>query len=1372
MKRLFVVGGLLALMLGLQELGAPTGQGAGSLTLAATGFVILASFAIAELLVRAGLPKVTGYILSGVALGPYAADVLSTAVVAELRMFNTLALGLIALTAGLELEVGALRAAFRTLAATTLAKLLLAGPLVAGTLIAAELTLGSLGLPSVELTVALGLVFGVLAVGTSPAISLAVTREAGARGRLSELALGAAVLGELVVWAAAALIVGLAEARLTGAPASAAGLQQVGVELGLSIVAGAAVGGLLIAYVRFIRAEMLLFVAALVLVMAELASALQLELLLVGIVAGFVVRNASGYARELLPPLQLVSLPVFVVFFTIAGASVDVAATIAVLPLALALCAARAGGLWLAAAVGNRVGREPEAVRQGAWLTYLPQAGVGLGLAGVAATQVPELAAWATPLAAAVVAINLLIGPLAQRSALARAGELPGAEAAPVGQAPEAPRRGLADPGLEARVAEIYARLGREVEEGVEAAVEPWIALRRRRLAALPAALGPAELEALAYPPPEALKLSRAFAGLFEKSAAELEGLARSVEVPLERRWLAPQPRESWLQALRRTLRRAAIRLGRRAAARRQVPLRLAARASYEPRLVTAMLEVFRASCRCDARVADLLRRVLEGSRAADELPAALAAVLDDFAAAARDLPRGALASGDRALREVADRAGSPGAGGPVDFSEASAAIERELAALTAEAELWPSVSDGCWQAVGAAGLVRQLEEHLAGSRATAEEMRRAGETLGAELTDFGRRLEELRAAAERGPGEGEEGRAELLDALSMRCRGLLPKPAAKRLRQLGPRLRRLAELRGVRQGVRELCAHEAGPRSLASTTLAASAAIPARVRTREVDLAELLDGEVSGRLLPRTQQRIEAASAQIDEGVAAAKTIVVDLELLLEVHRARDPAETEPEALRTGIERLIARGAELQGRVLSELNSLSAAIQEDFEGLARRLDAALEEATLTSEGAHWVSRRAGAARLRFGRSLARLRERGGAAWSDLARRVSAAVSGLSEDYRLRSGQASLSASEIAAMLPAPPAHLPREYVALFGEQPIRDPRLFVANREALRRVSKAEREWIDGSLGNGALVIGGPGSGKSSLLAVAQLRVATRELVWLPLQARGLVAALAAALRCPAREEMVLRRLHDRRRVVVIDDLQRALTPGATAAAEIEWLLGAIAATSTRCFWLVSIERELQQLFEPILSLREAFAAVVELEGPDLDELASTLLARHRLSGKPLQYPREARARRLLARVSPALAGSREQRFFAGLAAASAGNLRAALAEWCRRATLQGEALTLATPARGRGLPFLRQLPVPALGVVVTLLRFGPCRAAELADALAIAPAELGRWLHFLAMSGLVVRGEAETYLCPPRVRDALVPELAAEQVLHGGAA
>src|SRR5688572_18962786 len=103
MRRGFVVLALLAMMVGLKALKAEAPGGADPLTLAAIGFVVLAAFAVAELGAKLQLPKVTGYILSGVVLGPYAARVLTTEVVVELKMFSTLALGLIATSAGLEL---------------------------------------------------------------------------------------------------------------------------------------------------------------------------------------------------------------------------------------------------------------------------------------------------------------------------------------------------------------------------------------------------------------------------------------------------------------------------------------------------------------------------------------------------------------------------------------------------------------------------------------------------------------------------------------------------------------------------------------------------------------------------------------------------------------------------------------------------------------------------------------------------------------------------------------------------------------------------------------------------------------------------------------------------------------------------------------------------------------------------------------------------------------------------------------------------------------------------------------------------------------------------------------------------------------------
>jgi Kef-type K+ transport system membrane component KefB len=95
------------------------------MALAAIGFVVLASFTVGELLAGLGLPRITGYIVSGIVLGPEIIGVLSKPVVASMGVFNTLALGLIALSAGLEIELGAMRRVARTMLAITTAKVVL-----------------------------------------------------------------------------------------------------------------------------------------------------------------------------------------------------------------------------------------------------------------------------------------------------------------------------------------------------------------------------------------------------------------------------------------------------------------------------------------------------------------------------------------------------------------------------------------------------------------------------------------------------------------------------------------------------------------------------------------------------------------------------------------------------------------------------------------------------------------------------------------------------------------------------------------------------------------------------------------------------------------------------------------------------------------------------------------------------------------------------------------------------------------------------------------------------------------------------------------------------------------------------------------------
>jgi Kef-type K+ transport system membrane component KefB len=1378
MKRLIVVIALLAMMVALERLGTEGSGATDPLTLAAIGFVILAAFAVAELLGKVGLPKVTGYLLCGIGLGPYVGDVLTHAVVDQMGMFQTLAIGLIALMAGLGLEARALAKLARTMVATTAAKLMFAAPLVAATLIGVELLWHPLGITHTPLVLAIGLVFGALSLGTSPAIALAVISETKAKGRLSELVLGSAVFKDLLVIVALAVSVTVANTMSgAGSSGSVLGL-QIARELGGSLLAGVLIGALLIAYMRFIQTETLLFVAAMVLVGAELAELLRLELLLIFIVAGFTVRNLSEYQRELLPPLEMVSLPVFVVLFTTVGAAIDIHAALGVLPLALLLVLVRAFGYWASAKFGNWVGDEAPAVADTAWYSYLPQAGITLGLVALASSEVRVLSDEVFTLGLTCVALNLLIGPPLLHIGLTRAGELP-SETGEVGASLRGPEpTGEAStlaveplsPELAARLVQLRTQVGAELERGVDKQLGAWISLRRRAFAHLDADSIP-NITMLAESPPrsDATMLANELAALFEQAANYAQRLEVTRRVPLEPHWLVPDPNAGWLRRSRRVRRRLAAALGSRRAKARDLPLRLIAREAFEPRIATGMLELFRASCRCEAQLADALRLRLQGSLASEHVGARITAILDAFEAETRANVASMLDAGSRRMHLLLARIDSPAmAIRELDFAEAAQGIERELEALLAEAEQWPQVIDACWQTVEVSARIRRLDDRITSRRDGAADLGDARTAVDEELGAFARRLRALRDAIE----DKNTLTDDELDALEIRARALLPKPAIKRLRQSEQRLRRSSDSKLIQQALREAAARDTGAKPLIGPELVVIAPIPAYVRGRELDVRELIDGEIAGRLLPATERDLEVVARVVADAQQAAATMVGDVELLTEVYRRHEDKDKDKSAtlddLRVGLERVQVRCEQLHRETVEALAGAAQSVAAEFEGLGDRLATALHEATGAGEASRWVSRRTDLARRQVWREFSRLREQLERGWTIVRERVATLAGAVTSDYRLRSGLTLPSAAVIAKLLENEATlRIGPDYATLFSNQPIRDPRFFVANREILRSVARAERNWQTRRSANAVLIVGGPGSGKTSVLNVASLKLATRDVTWLDDERAGFIAPLASELHCPDEFDAVLRRLLDRPRVVVIDDLERRLPLGHQAIDELEQLAQLIAQSSASCFWVVTASRELQLLLARSWPLRVGFAELIELGQLDGDSLGQVILARHRISHLELAFPLSP-LRRAIARTLKRDARGQQGDFFVALARMARGNLRAALTEWCRAATITGETLVLDRSVRTRTLPFVRQLPTTALAMLATIVRFGPVEPAVLAHELQRDASELERWTHFLLTAGLLVSDARGCLGCPPSIRDVLARELGELAVLH----
>lgn len=427
MRKVLVIGVLFLLMFSLSRLQVRIETPFNPKSLATLGFILLAAYTAGEIASRLSLPRITGYIITGVLFGPYSLNginLFSTAVVEDLQLVNGLAVGLIALTAGAEMKIPGLLAVSRSLTRIVLIKGFLILIVVMLTVFFARPLIPFLHTASVPLALSVGMIFGVLAMGTSPAATIAVINETGSRGRLSDLTLGVAVGKDVVMVVLLTIAISLATLFSTpDAHFDVHVLLKVAEELFLSVVAGSILGLIFILYIRFIHAEMWLFIVAIIFLSQVVAERFHLEALLMFITAGFVIQNLSRYGDKFIHPIENVSLPVYVVFFSIAGAGLNLEALRQVGLIALILAGVRIVAIYVGTRIAVTLAEEAPQIRKNAWLGFISQAGVVLGLAIIVERNLPGLGSDIKLVVLGTIGMNLMLGPVTLKYALGKAGE-------------------------------------------------------------------------------------------------------------------------------------------------------------------------------------------------------------------------------------------------------------------------------------------------------------------------------------------------------------------------------------------------------------------------------------------------------------------------------------------------------------------------------------------------------------------------------------------------------------------------------------------------------------------------------------------------------------------------------------------------------------------------------------------------------------------------------------------------------------------------------------------------------------------------------------------------------------------------------------
>jgi len=401
-------------------------------TTMALGFVLIASYLFGTLCPRAKMPMITGYMLAGVFFGPYCLSyispslaVLSHGAIHELELINHVALGLIAFTAGGELRLSSIRKRWKTLVSVTFIQSIAAFAGVGVCLYATSSMLPGLSqFSQVERMVA-SLILACTAMANSPSTTIAVINETQSKGPVTELALGVTVIKDMLVIAVFAATMSVSAALLSpekGFDSSFA--MELAWEIVGSLIAGVVVGHMLAFYIVRYSSELPVFLVGVAFLVDYLAESVHLHGLLICMMAGFVVENFSPHGHTFIHAVERNSLPIYVVFFTLGGAAMELPALAEVGLLATLIVLGRAFFTWLGTTLAARFSGESRLVQKCAWTGFLGQAGVTLGFAVIVSSEFPGVGAQLRTIIVAGIAMNQIVGPVIMRFGLSAAGEI------------------------------------------------------------------------------------------------------------------------------------------------------------------------------------------------------------------------------------------------------------------------------------------------------------------------------------------------------------------------------------------------------------------------------------------------------------------------------------------------------------------------------------------------------------------------------------------------------------------------------------------------------------------------------------------------------------------------------------------------------------------------------------------------------------------------------------------------------------------------------------------------------------------------------------------------------------------------------------
>lgn len=367
---------------------------------------------------RFSLPNVTGYIVAGLFLGPSFFNVLNEANQPMVDFVNEFALGIIAFSIGSEFRLADLKKLGKDVFVITVCE-------VFGVLLVVFSVMYFL----LDKSFVFSIIIASMSAATAPAGTMMVIRQFRAYGPLTKTILPVAALDDVLGIITFGISLSLAKFSI-GDKTTSVPMMILSplIEIGLSFLLGLVLGLVFTYLIKRVKSkeDTLSAIITVILLSTGLANYLGLSPLLVNMMVGGVLVNYHNNSKQVFDNINEFAPPINLLFFTFAGAKLDLSVLFSIGALGIFYALSRAIGKIAGASIGAKIVKAEETVVKWLGLALLSQGGISIGLSMIVARELSGFADEIITVILFSVLVFEILGPILAKVSITKAGEVDG----------------------------------------------------------------------------------------------------------------------------------------------------------------------------------------------------------------------------------------------------------------------------------------------------------------------------------------------------------------------------------------------------------------------------------------------------------------------------------------------------------------------------------------------------------------------------------------------------------------------------------------------------------------------------------------------------------------------------------------------------------------------------------------------------------------------------------------------------------------------------------------------------------------------------------------------------------------------------------